>query len=718
MNKITFYVFLLTAIYCCQSPELLAQWKLMNPLPFESEIESSFFTDEFNGWVTTVEGEIYKTSDGGEKWLNQLERSGKPILSICFIDENLGFTAGCDGIIMKTTDGGNSWVQKTNNLAYCLYSIFFIDSDYGWAVGYQGKIYATTDSGENWSQQSSNVTSTLAGVQFFNREFGYAMGWNEGNSGNTIIKTTDGGHSWQKIFTSSDLSLGGCGFYFRDEQNGFVSFDKKLLSTNDGGISWNTCFEGTDIERFNSITFSSSTEGWAVGGFGNLIIHTSDAGNTWTKIDSGIDEVLYSTFNSVFFVSEDVGWVFNSGRAFYKTTDKGLTWTNQSKDFIRSDFTSIQLLSDQTIFALADNQILKTEDAGFNWYGIEHPSRSKNKIMFQNQDTGWIVGTRRHNTPGYDIYSGILLKSTDSGNTWNQILTDNDNSDYKDIFFISSSTGWLTDAMSGVAYKTTDGGNNWFLQGENFPGNYTTSFFFNENSGFIAGTAMYKTTDGGESWTEISTISNVASIYFLDENNGYVISQYTKDGLYKSEDGGNTWTRINISSETFLKKIIFVNETTGYVIANNSVFISTDSGNSWSKQVTPYHWYFSDISFIDENKGWIVGSDGLIMYTENGGLVTNIFDEKKLKDDFKLGQNYPNPFNPTTNIDYHVTEPGKVELVVYDLLGREVTKLVNEYKTSGNYEITFNGSDLSSGIYFYRLKCGVYKETRKMILLK
>jgi hypothetical protein len=86
--------------------------------------------------------------------------------------------------------------------------------------------------------------------------------------------------------------------------------------------------------------------------------------------------------------------------------------------------------------------------------------------------------------------------------------------------------------------------------------------------------------------------------------------------------------------------------------------------------------------------------------------------------DFSLSQSYPNPFNPTTNMQYKISNRQFVALKVYDLLGREVTTLVNEEKPAGEYKVEFNGVDLPSGIYFYQLKAGEFIQTKKMILLK
>jgi hypothetical protein len=85
---------------------------------------------------------------------------------------------------------------------------------------------------------------------------------------------------------------------------------------------------------------------------------------------------------------------------------------------------------------------------------------------------------------------------------------------------------------------------------------------------------------------------------------------------------------------------------------------------------------------------------------------------------FELAQNYPNPFNPSTTIKYQLPISSKVTLKMYDVLGNEVITLLNEEKEAGAYEVIFNASNYSSGIYFYRLQAGSFVETKKMILLK
>ncbi|MFZ1290937.1 MAG: right-handed parallel beta-helix repeat-containing protein [Melioribacteraceae bacterium] len=104
-------------------------------------------------------------------------------------------------------------------------------------------------------------------------------------------------------------------------------------------------------------------------------------------------------------------------------------------------------------------------------------------------------------------------------------------------------------------------------------------------------------------------------------------------------------------------------------------------------------------------------------------IETSVNNYLTIDEKFKLFQNYPNPFNPITTIEYSIPKvasifSSRIEMKIYDILGREVTTLVNQLQNSGHYKIQFDGNDLSSGIYYYQLKCGNYYQTKKMILMK
>ncbi|RPI13493.1 MAG: T9SS C-terminal target domain-containing protein [Ignavibacteriae bacterium] len=86
--------------------------------------------------------------------------------------------------------------------------------------------------------------------------------------------------------------------------------------------------------------------------------------------------------------------------------------------------------------------------------------------------------------------------------------------------------------------------------------------------------------------------------------------------------------------------------------------------------------------------------------------------------EFALHQNYPNPFNPATYINYDIPKASNVTITVYNINGKEVSTLVNEFKQAGAYSISFNASSLASGVYFYKITAGDFTATKKMTLIK
>lgn len=109
------------------------------------------------------------------------------------------------------------------------------------------------------------------------------------------------------------------------------------------------------------------------------------------------------------------------------------------------------------------------------------------------------------------------------------------------------------------------------------------------------------------------------------------------------------------------------------------------------------------------------GSEKIVDFYFSNVIVQN---EQKISDKFELSQNYPNPFNQATNIKFSVPQTQYVSLKVYDVLGNEVTTLVDEEKFASNYIVQFNGNSLASGVYLYRLQAGSFVQTKKLMLMK
>ena len=109
-----------------------------------------------------------------------------------------------------------------------------------------------------------------------------------------------------------------------------------------------------------------------------------------------------------------------------------------------------------------------------------------------------------------------------------------------------------------------------------------------------------------------------------------------------------------------------------------------------------------------------MGMTGTIIVQDPVGVS----DDESIAEQFELQQNYPNPFNPITRISYAIPSASFVNLKVYDIIGNEITVLVNEEKQAGNYQIDFDATELTGGVYFYQLLTGSFVETKKMILMK
>ena len=146
-----------------------------------------------------------------------------------------------------------------------------------------------------------------------------------------------------------------------------------------------------------------------------------------------------------------------------------------------------------------------------------------------------------------------------------------------------------------------------------------------------------------------------------------------------------------------------------------SSIIADESGNCYITGMASANFVFDTISVTG-------GYYNLFLAKLNYETPVSVGDESagtgSVPDDFILMQNYPNPFNPSTNVSFVIGSLSFVTLKVYDVLGNEVTTLVNEYKPAGTYDINFNASQLTSGVYFYRLKAGNFVKTRKLIVVK
>ncbi len=227
----------------------------------------------------------------------------------------------------------------------------------------------------------------------------------------------------------------------------------------------------------------------------------------------------------------------------------------------------------------------------------------------------------------------------------------------------------------------------------------------------------------GQSWT-IYNYSNSG----LPSNWVYGISKDIYNNIwFATRFGGaakfnynlNQWTVYNTGNSgipsNYVLNVYADNNNVKWIGMYEHLAIFNDT--TW--QVFSYPFISAVLNFAKDRHGnmWICTSGGLYVYNP-AGVVGVENNSAKVIDDFELLQNYPNPFNQFSIIQFQVASSKFIKLVVYDLLGREVKTLVNEYKQPGTYQVSFNAEGLSSGVYFYRMTAGDFSETKKLVLMK
>jgi len=385
-------------------------------------------------------------------------------------------------------------------------------------------------------------------------------------------------------------------------------------------------------------------------------------------------------------IGDDFAVISSYPNKILLTTDAGKTWTQ--KLFPKNYAVDISLVNKNVFYAAADDgTFYKTTDCGDNWtiiYSNPQKTGFGNYIEMFTPTDGIAMGDANYTTK-----IPLFLKTTDGIN-------------------------WIETCKQTIGGGAADG--------------WKSLDFVNSNIGYYSPKGgpsprrLHKTTDGGINWTETSFDIYADVIKFYDKDFGILAHLPT---IYRTTNGGVTWQDypIHASSPSPAADIEFVpnNPQKVWMSYYSGLFFSNDSGKTWTEQSIPNITRAFDITFATEKTGWLLCANGKLFYTNNcGGFLTSLQSNNTLPNKFELFQNYPNPFNPSTVINYQLPISSFVALKVYDVLGREVATLVNEFQNAGTHHSAFFTlhSSLSSGTYFYRLTAGDFSSTQKMVLLK
>lgn len=293
-------------------------------------------------------------------------------MDVTFTSEGIGWVAGSaltedienPGFIAQTMNGGATWQKMDTKISADLVGIYFLDDENGWAVGAKGLIVNTTN-GRDWEIQISKADTTLKGIYFVNKNVGFAVGETD-----TIIKTKNGGRVWNVL---------------------------------DGGIVGAVGDEPASM--FSALQFIDENTGWIVGIRVNpqeksqksIIQMTTDGGETWTKQETGKEDIL----EDIFFLDDSSGWAVGENGVILHTTNGGKLWKEQDSGTIET-LRSVRFVDKYTGWAVGGDLgvgvILSTNNGGKKWELEETDEKiSKEnmiKVFVLDKDNVWIAGAR------------------------------------------------------------------------------------------------------------------------------------------------------------------------------------------------------------------------------------------------------------------------------------------------------------------------------------
>lgn len=301
--------------------------------PNGQRFDDIFFLNNNLGWAANgYYAAIYKTTDGGASWTQQLSESDLGgdyyFRNVEFLNENIGFVGTLNSTLLKTEDGGNTWNIidniTPNPPAICGLETIGTSTIYGCGAYFTpAQIIKSTDSGNTWvTTDMSAHANALVEIKFLTETTGFVAGRNA--QGATLLKTTDGGVTWTEIFNS-----GIQGEYLWKLQiltnNPNIMFGSissvsphpgKLIKSEDGGITWQM-YDAPET-NIQAVGFISETRGW-MSGHNTRIHETNDGGQTWT--DTGIG----SNLNRIFILNSSLAYA--SGTTLYKLDETTLSNT-------------------------------------------------------------------------------------------------------------------------------------------------------------------------------------------------------------------------------------------------------------------------------------------------------------------------------------------------------------------------------------------------------
>jgi photosystem II stability/assembly factor-like uncharacterized protein len=723
MKKIFYFV--LTLIFlpihlCAQN-----YWQQTNgpyAAGYVTAIEASSNEEVF---VAISDAGLYHSTDSGNSFYYVSGELSETQINSILINQLghifVGLVAYPNRGLSRSTDNGNTWIQE---LPDEYVRVMAMDSDgYIYAGTNESGMFRSSDNGDTWTQ--INIVSTIKMVKCISANSDgelFASGWTNPWSETRAIRSSDNGFTWNSLPISSDIYI--TNFAFSENGNIVASFhphsptdSSGFLLSSDNGNSWQRKNYISSYYGIYSLLFDEATSSYYAVVYNDSvwdIIRSTNDGNSWQHVTS----FDYDQPDLFCFESDQQNQLFvGDVNGFRYSSDSGYNWVQSDSGFYARGSKSLTLLPNERLYVGTYSGTFKLAEDKMSWI----------------KDSGLVGSFLISNNGDYFLSNGKIHKSTDNGNSWFIVFVPALSfSATSELTKTSNgylfSGGWEYGGVHGtgvsMVWRSTNNGVTWDAVYGNGGDKLIYTITSTNNDLILAGGndgQIIRSTDFGETWN-LSNTGIPSDAYCLNirvSPNGLIFVGTSNYGVYRSTDSGLSWNTVNNGLNSLDVRSISINSQ-GKIFAgtSNGVFVTIEDGDNWS----PRNSGLIDVSILSL---LCDSSDYLYVATMSTGVYRSTLPTTSMEEDgialirtYKLNQNYPNPFNPATTITYQIPQTGFVSLKVYDILGREVATLVNEEKLAGSYEVQFEGSGLTSGIYFYQLKAGEYSETKKMSLLR
>ncbi len=633
---------------------------------------------------------LLKSTNGGDNWTNYT--TGLPTSSyfsrIVIKPGNSNYLLAAMGTsgLMRSTDGGMNWSSAVSGR--CDDVVFSPDGSKVYIIGQGSGYKISTDGGATFTAgtfPSLGSRNHIAICKLHPRVL-YASTY----SGSTVnaYKSTDAGATFTQISVGTNFN---------------------------GGQAWYDFYvQASPID--SNLAFIGTIDVWRTQDGNNFMNVTNGYSGGNVHVDNHNFEFHPTDVNSMYCVNDGGVWF---------SSNQGTTWLNRNAGLTITQF--YRMTSDPNNAAhlmggTQDNgsqQTFGTTNwtAGFGGDGGE--------VCFQPNNSNYMLGETQNNG---------LQRSVNNGTSWAAATTG-----------LSGSGAWVAPIIAhpdsveifytarNNVFKTTNMGASWFQISSAFSGSVSNMAISKTNPNYIYatyGSVVYRSTDGGYTFTNANTglpSKTITSISVHPDSNLVCLvsmSGFGGNKIYKTSNGGASWFSLSYAlpdSPANDAMFYYPGHNTNVVLCATDigVFMTTNNGTNWTELATGLpNTVAMHLDYNQASGKLRIGTHGRGTWELNGALIGITNYNTTVPDKFFLGQNYPNPFNPSTLIKFGIRESGFVTLKIYDMLGREVTTLVNSDLKSGTYEATFRADKLTSGIYFYRLSTKNYSETKKLSVIK